>query len=198
MKLAAVVAVVSLSLPSTAFAAPRAGRLPPRAQGHAPRAQDPLELQVARALFPRARWERLVATASLELTQQLVQASQGRFRLHPDFADRLRVEYERMAPYEELVSTQAHILDRQYTPAELRQLLAFYRTPVGKKSVLLIQDLTAYCDRQMQQKVHAGISDALGKLRTLVYPAEDDDRASADPEPEGPSVTLADPEAREL
>ncbi len=169
MKSVVLVVALSLAVPAPSFAAPhRAGRAAPRAAGHA-RAQDPLHLQLARAVFPRERWERLVSQASLELTQRLAAASQGHFQLDPDFAEHLRQEYERLAPYEELVMSQARILDRQYTPAELRRLLAFYRTPLGKKSVLLVNDLTAYSDRQMQQKVHAGIGDALDRLKPLVH-----------------------------
>lgn len=213
MKSAVLVAALTLAVPSLSSAAPhRAGRTASRAEGHAARApaharartQDPLHLQLARAVFPRERWERLVSQASLELTQRLAAASQGHFQLDPEFSDRLREEYERLAPYEELVANQSQILGRQYTPAELRQLLAFYRTPLGKKSVLLIHDLTVYSDRQMQQKVHAGMSDALDRLKPLVHPAPGAGEESAPPggaapsSPAAPDLSAADGEAREL
>jgi hypothetical protein len=206
MKTAVLVAALSLAVPSLSSAAPhRAGRTASaRAEGHAARVRDPLHLQLARAVFPRERWERLVSQASLELTQRLTAASQGQFRLDPEFSDRLREEYERLAPYEELVANQSQILGRQYTPAELRQLLAFYRTPLGKKSVLLIHDLTVYSDRQMQQKVHAGMSDALDRLKPLVHavPGAGEERAPSggaeESSPPAPDLSAADGEAREL
>lgn len=181
MKSAALLAALPLLLPAPARAAPhRSARTPSHAGAHALRSQDPLHVQLARAVFPRERWERLVAKASLELTQRLAQASQGQFQLDPEFADRLREEYERMAPYEELIGVQARILGRQYSSAELRQLLAFYRSPLGQRSVLLLHDLTAYSDVQMQQRVHAGIGDALNRLKPLVHPvAPGGDGASA-------------------
>lgn len=170
-KSAALVAALSLLVPIAPLAAPhRSARTPSHGAAHAARSQDPLHVQLARAVFPHERWERLVAKASLELTQRLAQASQGHFQLDPEFADRLREEYERMAPYEELIGVQARILDRQYSSAELKQLLAFYRSPLGKRSVLLLHDLTSYSDLQMQQRVHAGIGDALNRLKPLVHP----------------------------
>jgi hypothetical protein len=219
MKPAVLAVALSLIVPATSFAAPRSARralaVRPAPTGRAARAPsqraaEPLHLQLARAVFPHERWERLVSKASLELTQQLAVASQGHFQLDPDFADHLRREYERMAPYEELIGTQARILDRQYTATEQKQLLAFYRSPLGKKSVLLIHDLTTYSDQEMQQKVHAGIGDALTRLKPLVHPvpdgaAPDDapaDGATAPGEaaaPEAPAATASDDaELREL
>ncbi len=213
MKSAVLAAALSLAVPAPSLAAPRsarhapAGRSAPGRTARTPprHADGPLHLPLARAVFPRERWERLVAQASLELTQRLAQASQGRLKLDPEFADRLRREYARMAPYEELVKNQARILGNQYTAAELRQLLAFYRTPLGKKSVLLIHDLTAYSDKQMQQKVHAGIGDALHRLDALVHPvpgdAPDGDEGAGDapgPAPSAPDVTAGGEEPQEL
>ncbi len=192
MKYAVLVAVLSLAVPAAALAAPRrapAARTQPHAEPH--RSKEPLHFQLARAVFPRERWQRLVSDASLELTQRLSQASQGHFLLDPDFAERLRKEYERLAPYEELVGNQAQILERQYTAAEQRRLLAFYRSPLGQKSVLLIHDLTAFSDKQMQEKVHAGIGDALARLKPYVHPApgmgSGDDHSSGDQAGDGDS-----------
>lgn len=197
MKSVAVAAVVSLLVPATSLAAPRAaGRVPP-ADARAQRGREPLHVQVARAVFPRERWERQVSQASLDVTQKLAQGGEGQFRLDPDFADRLRQEYERLAPYEDLVATQARILHKQYTLTELKQLLAFYRSPLGHKSVLLVHDLTAYSNLQMQQKVHAGMSEALGRLTSLVHPVSPsaDDAPAARPVPD---LSANDAEAREL
>jgi hypothetical protein len=199
MKPAVLVAVLSSLVPTAPLATPL--DRPPLTAADAPHARDPLHLLVARAVFPRERWERLVARASLEATQELTAAARGQLVLDPDFADRLREEYERMAPYEELISDQARILWRQYTPAELQQLLSFYSSPLGQKSVLLIHDLTNYSDQQMQRKVHAGIGAALTRLRPLVHPAPGGaphDDATAEENEAEQTTASADPEAREL
>jgi hypothetical protein len=202
MKPVVLVAVLSSLVPTAPLAAPL--DRPPLTAADAPYAREPLHVLVARAVFPRERWERLVARASLEATQELTVAARGQLVLDPDFADRLREEYERMAPYEELIDDQARILWRHYTPDELQQLLGFYGSPLGQKSVLLINDLTNYSNQQMQRKVHAGIGAALARLRPLVHPApggasvDDDAAAAADSDQAGPSTAAADPEAREL
>lgn len=175
MKLPALaVAAVALlpSLTQAAPPAPRAGRAPARTADRPAKERAPLQLQVARAVFPRARWEKLVRDASADLTERLVVSAEGQYELAPEFADRLREEYEKLAPYEELVGYQARILGREYTRAELRQLLRFYRSPLGQRSVVLVQDLTQVSHLQLQAKVRDGMEAALNRLVPLVRPAQ--------------------------
>ena len=175
MKLPALaVAAVALlpSIPQAAPPAPRAGRAPGRSAVRPAPERAPLQLQVARAVFPRERWETLLRAASAEVTERLAVSAQGQYELAPEFADRLREEYEKLAPYDELVGDQARILGREYTPAELRQLLRFYRSPLGRRSVVLVQDLTHVSHLQLQTKVREGMEAALNRLVPLVRPAE--------------------------
>lgn len=206
MKLSALAVAAIALLPSLAQAAPpapRAGRAPPRAAARPAKERIPLQLQVARAVFPRARWEKLVRAASAEVTERLVVSAQGQYELAPEFADRLREEYERLAPYEELVDDQARILGREYTPAELRQVLRFYRSPLGRRSVVLVQDLTQLSHLQLQAKVRAGMETALHRLVPLVRPvdrAHEDGAGSAahDGDAEVPDLSAAEAEAKVL
>ena len=130
----------------------------------------PLQLQVARALFPRESWQRILKETSGEVARQIAEMGKGQYELAPEFADRLQREYELMAPYQELVSYQAGLLGGHYSRAELRLLLAFYRTPVGQKSLQFVPDLLRDTDQQMQVKVQEKLPDALGRLKPLVHP----------------------------
>lgn len=185
MKLAAVAVVAFALFPSLSRAAPpapRAGRVPPLAAARPAKRQVPLQLQVARAVFPRARWEKLVRDASSELTERIVVSAQGQYEVAPEFGDRLREEYEKLAPYEELVGYQARILGHEYTRVELKQLLRFYRSPLGQRSVLVVLDLMQVSHLQMQSKVRAGMEAALGRLVPLVRPVEGAGAGTADAE----------------
>jgi hypothetical protein len=171
MKPAVLVAVAVASLaPITHHADPAppvAGRAPGRS---AARPSLPLQQQVAHAVFPRERWQKLVSDASAELTQKITLNGVGRYELAPEFADRLREEYEKLAPYEEMVAFQARVLGYEYSRAELRKLLQFLQSPLGKKSVVLIQDLSTASAVQLQLRMHEGMEAALGRLVSLVRP----------------------------
>jgi len=167
----AVIALVSLP-PAAALAAPtRHGTSTRSEQSSAD--EEPLEVQVARAIFPREDWSRLMTEASAELARQIAEHGKGRIELAPEFADRLRFEYELLVPYEEIIRFQASVLESQYSKAELRRLLAFYSSPLGKKSVPLMRDLLASSAERTQLKVQGGLTEALTLLRPLVRRAPD-------------------------
>jgi len=130
---------------------------------------EPIHLQVARAIFPRENWSRFLAQASNELTQQIAETGKGRIELAPSFADRLREQYEEMLPYEDMLGYQARLLGSQYSKAELRRLLKFYRTPLGRKSVPFVHDLMASSMQRAALKVQDKLPGMLAQLRPLVH-----------------------------
>lgn len=163
-------------VPSLALAGP-AGRVPTRSRvSSTARADEPLHFRVARAVFPREHWKRLMTEASAELAQEIAEKGKGQIELAPEFADRLREQYEHMAPYEDMLQYQARILGSQYSRAELRRLLSFYGTPLGKKSVPFMRDMMASSMQRVQFQVQGGLAEALSQLRPLVRrapPAKD-------------------------
>jgi hypothetical protein len=179
---AALLAVAMLPTPSHAApAAPRAGRTPARTARPA-KEVAPLQLQVARAVFPREHWQKLVRDASDDLTQRITASAQGQYEIAPEFGDRLREEYEKLASYDEIIGYQAEILEKEYTRAELKQLLVFFRSPLGRRASVLLQDLMQVSHLQMRVKVRDGLQAALGRLVDLVHPLEGDGAA---PETDG-------------
>ncbi len=162
---------IACLVPALAFASPTGhGTTHRKSAGASGSATEPLHLQVARAIFPRENWTRFLAQASAELTQQIAETGKGRIELAPSFADRLREQYEEMIPYEDMLSYQARLLDSQYSKAELRQLLAFYKTPLGRKSVPFVHDLMASSMQRAELKVQDKLPGVLAQLRPLVRP----------------------------
>jgi len=45
-------------------------------------------------------------------------------------------------PYEEMVAFNAEVYARHFSTAELKQLIAFYKTPVGRKLALKLPDIS--------------------------------------------------------
>jgi len=177
----AVLAVALLSLaPASALAAPAHHDRGPTASAKSADDAEPIEMQVARAVFPREDWSRLMEEASAELARQIAEKGKGRIELAPEFADRLRFEYELLVPYEDIIRFQASVLESQYSKAELRQLLAFYTSPLGRKSAPLLRDLLTSSVQRTQLKVQGGIAEALMLLRPLVRVVPDHEPSSAE------------------
>jgi uncharacterized protein len=154
--------------PALALASPaRHGRTPQRS-ATAHESKDPIHVQVARAMFPREYWQSFVKEASAALTHQIAETGKGQIVLDPGFADRLQEQYEELMPYEEMLGYQARLLDSQYTKAELRRLLAFYRTPLGRKSLLFNHDLVDSSRQRAQLQFQNSMATALAPLRPLV------------------------------
>ena len=174
VSLAAAAACTSLG-PVAARASPGAGDASPpggAAQGseRSPRQKpaEPLHMQVARAVFPRERWQKLVRENSEALAESIAEHGRGHLRLSPGFTDHLREQYEAMLPYEEMVSDQASELGSHYSPIELRRMLRFYSSPVGKKTVLTLPTLMTISMAQAQDRVRARLPEALEHLKPFV------------------------------
>lgn len=158
-------AIVCLA-PALAVASP-AGSGDTRAMAR--RAPEPLHVQLARVVFPREKWHSFLTEASAELTKQIADTGKGQIELEPGFADRLREKYETLVPYEEMLHYQARLLGSQYSRPELRQLLTFYRTKLGRKSVPFLHDLMASSLQRAALQVQSGLPGALAELRPLVH-----------------------------
>ncbi len=160
---------IACLVPALAIAAPSRPGATNRRSARGAIAAEPLHLRVARAVFPREQWQRFMTEAATSLTKQIVETGKGQIELEPGFADRLREHYEELAPYEEMIEYQARVLGDQYSEAELKQLLAFYRTPLGKKSVPFVRDMIAASMQRAQISVSNGLADALAQLKPLVH-----------------------------
>lgn len=146
-------------------------------QGAQAAPSEPLHLQLARAFFPRESWKRFMAQASQDVTQQITETGKGQIELAPGFADRLREQYELLVPYDDMLQYQARLLRSRYTNAELRRLIAFYRTPLGRKSVPFLHDLMASAVQRAQSQAERGLPEALAQLRPLVRRLPSSDQA---------------------
>jgi hypothetical protein len=193
--------VVSLSMaiagaalgPAIAQGSGRAGRgSPPGGDVCSPQRSarrspgEPLHIRVARAVFPRERWQKLMHDSSEALAQSIAEQGKGHIKLAPQFTDRLREQYERMLPYEEMMSDQASELGRHYNRVELVHMLRFYTSPVGKKTVMTLPTLMTVTMSQAQDRVKSRLPEALERLKPYfeVVPPGGDEEAQRD-RPEG-------------
>jgi len=122
---------------------------------------------IARLLVPKETWSAGLA--------QLAQNVQGRLQSHPgsqpqfppDFPAKVRGELEAALPYGDLVGMHAQALSASYTEAELKDLLAFYRSPLGQKWLKVSPGLSGKVSSETQQRMEKqmpAVMERLGKL----------------------------------
>lgn len=117
-----------------------------RAGTPAPSQRAALAVELSRIALPQASWDQVWRAALAQIEQQA--AAQG--QLPAGFAEALRAEFEGLFAYDEIVDMQAGLLAKHYTEAELQQLLAFYRTPLGQKTVRIMPEVTQDVMGQVQ------------------------------------------------
>jgi hypothetical protein len=125
-------------------------------------------VELSRTVLTQETWDRTLKAANAQTAEQLVamvQRSGG--TVAPEFAAAFEAEFSKMVPYQEIVDLQAGLLAKHYTEAEIRQLLAFYKTPIGQKMIRVMPevtaDVTAWSMSIMQQRM-AGVMERLAPL----------------------------------
>jgi hypothetical protein len=160
----------------------------------APKATAPATpaAELARFALPEANWDRINEQTRAQVLQMLV----TQLRAQPDLPAGFEEELTRqttemwktlMPSYQELVDFQAGLIAKHYTPDEQRQLLAFYRSPLGQKSIRLqpeiMQDAMGWMQTILQQRMRPAMEKMQERMKTWMdehrpasdgSPAEDD------------------------
>jgi hypothetical protein len=163
--------VLAAALPALAHAQPPAQPAPPReAPGAAapkPRAEAPPRAarDLARALLPEQRWDRLLDGYASSLSAQVSQALQGRGEPVPDdLQGKLRSELGERLRYEQTIEVQAQALAGQLSPGELKRAAEFYSTPAGKKVVEKLPEAQAEAGRELQERLTKAVPEILQRV----------------------------------
>lgn len=159
------VAAVLVTLASPALAAPPAPAAKPKA---AATEVKPSAGELARVLMPKKTWD--------EGLGALAKSVQGRMQSHPgakleypaDFGKQVRAELDAALPYEALLQLHAKELSAAYSEQELKDLLAFYRTPTGQKSLQAMPAVSEKVAIQTQQRVEGKMPAIMEKLASKV------------------------------
>lgn len=82
----------------------------------------------------------------LKMTEQMIAAMSGELRkqsenLPADFEKRMQDVMADVLPYDELLAWAAEIYATRFTVDELHTITAFYKTPVGQKTIKLMPEL---------------------------------------------------------
>lgn len=135
-------------------------------------------VEVARVALPRASWDQVVAASGAQMDQmagQIVQSSVP----EADRAAALEVlragmkDYlaSTMPSYEEMLDFQAGLLAKHWSEAELRELAAFYRSPVGQKTVRVMPEVMRDAMGWMQARVQQQLPAVVERMKATAEEA---------------------------
>ncbi|HZX94480.1 MAG TPA: DUF2059 domain-containing protein [Myxococcales bacterium] len=97
------------------------------------RADDPraVYMDAVRTMMPRERYDAMIEG----MYRPLVASAEARTnaKMPPESVERLKKAAQGAMTYDELLTWTADAYQRHFTPDEMKQLLAFYRSPLGVK-----------------------------------------------------------------
>lgn len=125
-----------------------------------------LAVELSALVLPPESYRQITAQTARQVGQMVVAAAQENGQAPADgLVEEVRAGAEEMTaeimpPYQELVDLQAGLLVKHYTAAELKELLAFYRTPLGKKAIRIMPEVAADAMGWMQSVLKQRLPEA--------------------------------------
>lgn len=93
-----------------------------------------LSVKLVKMVVPQANYDMMIN----QMTQQMGAAMGGKAPV-----EKLALVIREVLTYDELVTMTAELYAAKFTVGELKDLIAFYETPTGKKASRLLPELTA-------------------------------------------------------
>ena len=129
----------------------------------------PLAMELSRLVLPQESWNAVMRNTS-EQTRQYIEASLQRVGapLPPAFPARFEEEFRKIYSYQEIVDIQAGLLVKHYTEPELRELLAFYRSPLGQKAIRIMPEVMADVNGQVMALLQQRMPALMERMKQLL------------------------------
>ncbi len=129
-------------------------------------------VELSRLVLPEASWN----TIQRGTAEQLRQMIEGTFQQNgvtatPELAERLVAETGAMISYQEIVDMQAGLLVKHYTEPELKELLAFYKAPLGQKAIRIMPEVMQDVNGQMMALMQQRLPAMMERLKPLIEKA---------------------------
>ena len=162
----------ALVLASTALAEdpkPAGNANPPAvAQPAAEAKARPAAEELARVVMPKSTWETGMNGLAMSVQARMDSHPGSKLQYPPDFAKKVRAEVDAALPYDALVGIHAKQLGASFNDEELKDLVAFYRSPIGQKALQVMPDVTEKVALETQQRIEAKMPQIMDRLVLLV------------------------------
>ncbi|ABS27102.1 DUF2059 domain-containing protein [Anaeromyxobacter sp. Fw109-5] len=164
------VAALLLTLAAPALAAdPAPPAKPAESKPAAAAAVKPGASDLARVLMPKKTWDDGLAALAKNVQAQMTMHPGGsKLQVPADLNKQIRTELDQALPYEALLDMHAQELSAAYTEPELKDLLAFYKTPVGQKSLTTMGTVSEKVSMRTQERIESKMPDIMKKVGSSV------------------------------
>lgn len=126
-------------------------------------AADPAHARMARELsmvmMPEETWNKLLDNMAEDISRGF--AHQPNPPSKEQFAEGMR----EFIKYKEMIDLQTAMLVKHYTADEVRELSAFYKTPLGQKVLKVTPEVTRDVNAELQAKLQTGMPKLMAKFR---------------------------------
>ena len=121
-----------------------------------------------------------------QMMDQMVPSLEAKARatgkpLPPDYKQRMNAALLDVMPYAEMKQWSADIYAKRFTAAELKQMVAFYRTPVGRKVAAKLPEIMGEVGKKITVVVPERLPGALKRHGLL---GDESDQPAPPPSPE--------------
>jgi hypothetical protein len=166
--------------------APASEKAPKPGATGAPRAAHDL----ARALLPEQRWDRLLDGYASSLSSQVAQALLARGEQVPDdLQGRIRTELGERLRYQQTIDSHAQALASEFTADELKRTVEFYASPAGKKMLEKLPEAQAAVGQELQARLDTAVPEILQRVAPEVLASpEGAESGGTDPKTEPPAA----------
>jgi hypothetical protein len=132
----------------------------------APKKGEVPAVVLARFVLPEETWGRMQAATAAQL-QQYIEAAlrQSGTKLPADFAARFSAAFATLFSYQEVIDLQAGVLAKHYSDAEIKELLAFYRTPLGQKLIRTMPEVSQDVNGQVLAVIQRRMPDLIERMK---------------------------------
>jgi hypothetical protein len=123
---------------------------------------DPkLTMELVKLVTPAETYQAILQQTSRQL---LASMQQSGVPLPPDIDSKLVQAVMEALPYDELTSWTVEVYAPRFTSDEIRELIAFYNTPTGKKVATLVPEISGEVGKKMGPVITQRLPAAMKKV----------------------------------
>jgi uncharacterized protein len=129
-------------------------------EAHAGGAEQKLALELTRLVVPKETYDAMLDQMMTNLMASMTQAGA---KISAKDAGKLKDAVAEVIPYDEMVQWNTEIYASKFTADELKELIKFYNSPVGKKAAKILPEITGEVGKKTGQIVMQRLPAALKK-----------------------------------
>ena len=121
-------------------------------------------MELVQLVTPQDTYQAMISTMT---TQMMASLSQSGAKMPADAANKMGKAVMEALPYNDLAQWTVEIYASRFTTDEIKQMIAFYKTPVGKKAAKLLPEISGEIGKKMGPIVMQRLPAAMKKATSL-------------------------------